>query len=36
MENYEAPFPEFLRIIVELHPSLDEDTFTKLFARVCA
>jgi len=36
MEDYDPPFPEFLRLIVQLNDQLEPDTFTKLFARVCA
>ena len=36
MENYEPPFQDFLRIVVDLHSKVNEPTFTKLFARVCA
>ena len=36
MENYDPPFPNFLNMVVELHLKLSPDTFTKLFARVCA
>ncbi len=36
MENYEPPFQDFLRIVVDLHEKVTQATFTKLFARVCA
>jgi hypothetical protein len=36
MENYEPPFQDFLRIVVDLHEKVSQVTFTKLFARVCA
>jgi hypothetical protein len=36
MESYNPPTDDFLKIIVGLHDKLTEDTFTKLFVRVCA
>ncbi len=36
MDNYPAPSPDFLRIIIGLQDKLDEDSFTSLFVRVCS
>ena len=36
MEGYAPPTDDFLKIVVSLNDKLNEDTFTKLFVRVCA
>jgi hypothetical protein len=35
MENYEAPWNDFLEIVLGLKGFIDKESFTELFVRVC-